>query len=159
MHLRCIAQYNIIHHTLLISICVCRYAAYETHSNTDTGYLRMQLHMYCIGKKVADNVLEEIYWFNAGSTKTCEPLTCGTCWSSRHDSNQMFLSRFFLKTVSGQRYFWTLLYQLLTSVHGTQFQMCLGLDYAFPKCENPSASSAATCLFRVIAKLWPKFWL
>lgn len=39
------------------------------------------------------------------------------------------------KTVSGHRYFWTLLYQLLTSGHGTQFQMCLGLDYAFPKCE------------------------
>lgn len=63
------------------------------------------------------------------------------------------------KTVSGHRYFWTVLYQLLTSGHGTTFQMCLGLDSAFPKCENPSASSSATCLFRAIAKLWPKFWL
>lgn len=68
------------------------------------------------------------------------------------------------KTVSGHRYFWTVLCQLLTSGHGTTFQMCLGLD-SLPF-QNVKIHlllqllrCSITCLFRAIAKLWPTFWL
>lgn len=68
------------------------------------------------------------------------------------------------KTVSGHRYFWTVLYQLLTPGHGTTFQMCLGLD-SLPF-QNVKIHlllqllrCRITCLFRAIAKLWPTFWL
>ncbi len=68
------------------------------------------------------------------------------------------------KTVSGHIYFWTVLYQLLTSGHGTTFQMCLGLD-SLPF-QNVKIQlllrllhCRMTCLFRAIAKLWPIFWL